>query len=198
MTIGGQRLISRDFLAELGRQPRYELPWYGYRDMYRRLIQTYQLWHEDRTSAANGIEARVPFLDHRLVELTYEVPLELQRDLFWDKTILREGYGCDHGSYCQRPKTPFFRRRRSQVHAPLLHNLLCADDHALIEEAVAKPTTRPTSSTQTPLASFQGIPDDPEFADVDMVLDLINMGLLAAMAKSTASPLERQADPSRR
>ena len=54
-----------------------QTPWYGYRDMYRRLLQMYQLWHEDRTSAANGIEARVPFLDHRLVELTYAVPPEL-------------------------------------------------------------------------------------------------------------------------
>ena len=75
--IGEHALISQDFLAEVAHQRRYETPWYGYRDMYRRLLQMYQLWHEDRTSAANGIEARVPFLDHRLVELTYAVPPEL-------------------------------------------------------------------------------------------------------------------------
>ena len=87
MTIGAEPLISQDFLAELAQVPRYQTPWHGYRDMYRRLLQMYQLWHEDRMSSAHGIEARVPFLDHRLVELTYEVPVELHHDLFWDKTF---------------------------------------------------------------------------------------------------------------
>jgi asparagine synthase (glutamine-hydrolysing) len=54
-----------------------------------RTLQTFNLWHEDRTSAGQGIEARIPFLDHRLVELLGSVPGRLHAELFWDKEIVR-------------------------------------------------------------------------------------------------------------
>lgn len=54
------------------------------------LLQRYNLWHEDRTSACQGVEARVPFLDHRLVELLASVPSALHESLFFDKRIVRE------------------------------------------------------------------------------------------------------------
>jgi asparagine synthase (glutamine-hydrolysing) len=53
-------------------------------------LQRYNLWHEDRTSASNGIEARVPFLDHRLVELCASVPSAYHEQLFFNKRIVRE------------------------------------------------------------------------------------------------------------
>jgi asparagine synthase (glutamine-hydrolysing) len=54
-----------------------------------RTLQTFNLWHEDRTSAGQGVEARVPYLDHRIVELLASVPARLHRELFWDKEIIR-------------------------------------------------------------------------------------------------------------
>jgi len=54
-----------------------------------RTLQAFNLWHEDRTSAGQGIEARVPYLDHRIVELLASVPSRLHRELFWDKEIIR-------------------------------------------------------------------------------------------------------------
>ncbi len=54
-----------------------------------RTLQTYNLWHEDRTSCGQGVEARVPFLDHRVVELLASVPGRLHGELFWDKEIIR-------------------------------------------------------------------------------------------------------------
>lgn len=53
-------------------------------------LQRYNLWHEDRTSSGQSIEARVPFLDHRLVEHQAAIPTQLHSDLFWDKRIARE------------------------------------------------------------------------------------------------------------
>jgi asparagine synthase (glutamine-hydrolysing) len=53
-------------------------------------LQYYNLWLEDRTSSAHAIEARVPFLDHRLVELLAAVPPAHFETLFWDKRIVRE------------------------------------------------------------------------------------------------------------
>ena len=54
-----------------------------------KVLQNYNLWHEDRTSSCHGVEARVPFLDHRLVELLASVPAELHPGLFFNKQIVR-------------------------------------------------------------------------------------------------------------
>jgi asparagine synthase (glutamine-hydrolysing) len=186
MRIGGRSLISKDFLAELVQAQGYETPWHSYRDMYRRMIQMYQLWHEDRTSAANGIEARVPFLDHRLVELTYEVPMALHKDLFWDKTILREALKDNVAErFRQRPKTPFFVGEDLRYTRRLLYNLLRADDHALVEQAADEAARSAGVIDRDALwRLFEELPNDPEYANVDLVLDVVNMGLLAAMAKT--------------
>jgi len=52
-------------------------------------LQHFNLWHEDRTSSYHGVESRVPFLDHRLVELLASIPEENQSKLFWNKQLLR-------------------------------------------------------------------------------------------------------------
>jgi len=60
--------------------------------MYMNLysLQFHNLWHEDRTSSSHGVESRVPFLDHRLIELLASVPPAYHESLFWDKQIVRE------------------------------------------------------------------------------------------------------------
>ena len=71
-------------------------------------LQFYNLWHEDRTSSAHGIEARVPFLDHRLVELLASIPPGLHEELFWDKQIVRRLIPQLLPAYPQDwPKIPF-------------------------------------------------------------------------------------------
>ena len=179
-------LISRDFLAGLAQLKPYEFPWDGYRDMHRRVLQMWVLWHEDRTSSANAIEARVPFLDHRLVELTYAVPPHLQKDLFWDKAILREGMKNELAEqFRHRPKTPFFQGEDLKYTRRLLYNLLCAKSHALIEEAIeAAPGFVDVVDKDVLWRFVRDLPNDPEYSNVDLVLDVVNMGLLAAMARA--------------
>lgn len=190
-------LISDGFLAELAGVPRYESAWHGYRDMYRRLLQMYQLWHEDRTSSAHGIEARVPFLDHRIVELTYSVPAELHRDLFWDKTILREAMrGIVADQFSQRPKTPFFFGEDIRYTRRLLYNMLRAENNALVEEAIEEAACAAGVVSKDALWHiFRRLPEDPEYAGVDLVLDLVNMGLLATMAKAEPAAVSPDALP---
>jgi len=53
-------------------------------------LQDYNLWHEDRSSMSQSIEARVPFLDHRLVEYLASIPPQHHSILFWNKTIIRQ------------------------------------------------------------------------------------------------------------
>jgi asparagine synthase (glutamine-hydrolysing) len=47
------------------------------------------LRYEDRLSMAFSIESRVPFLDHRLVELAFALPDEVKRYAGWSKYGLR-------------------------------------------------------------------------------------------------------------
>jgi asparagine synthase (glutamine-hydrolysing) len=72
-------------------------------------LQHYNLWHEDRSSAFQSLEARVPFLDHRLVELLASVPASLHETLFWDKQIVRGTLQHFMPEYdITHPKIPFF------------------------------------------------------------------------------------------
>jgi len=45
--------------------------------------------YEDRMSMANGVEIRLPFLDHRLVELALRLPEEFKLNSGWTKFALR-------------------------------------------------------------------------------------------------------------
>ncbi|MBI4388563.1 MAG: asparagine synthase (glutamine-hydrolyzing) [Nitrospinae bacterium] len=47
------------------------------------------LKYEDRSSMAHSVEARMPFLDHRLVEFLFAVPGEQRIHLGWTKAIMR-------------------------------------------------------------------------------------------------------------
>ena len=47
----------------------------------------------DRTSMACGLEARVPFADHRIVEYLYNVPWEMKYQNGVEKALLRDACG---------------------------------------------------------------------------------------------------------
>lgn len=65
-------------------------PYHRYMLLFGHQLQAFNLWHEDRTSSWHGVEARVPFLDHRIVETLASVPMCLHADLFWNKRIYRD------------------------------------------------------------------------------------------------------------
>lgn len=190
MQYGDRAIISTQFLAELAHQRQHETPWSCYRDLYLRLLQMYQLWHEDRTSSANAIEARVPFLDHRLVELTWSVPPGLHENLFWDKAILRDALkGHVAEQFRQRPKTPFFFGDDLRYTRRLLYNMLCANGRSLLEEALEEADgCAGVMNADAVRRLFDELRDDPEYANIDLLLDLVNMGLLAAIAKAECKP----------
>lgn len=83
-------------------------PYHQFLPLLVQQLQCYNLWHEDRTSMAQSLEARVPFLDHRLVELLASVPASLHPDLFWNKSIVREALQRRVPQFDRNhPKVPF-------------------------------------------------------------------------------------------
>lgn len=92
-----------------------------HREMLRRLIvlQSHNLWNEDRVAASHGIEARVPYLDHRLVEHLAAAPPELHPVLFFDKRIIRDAAArWLPRRWREAPKVLFWQAAdRSSVHA---------------------------------------------------------------------------------
>lgn len=76
---------------------------------YSYQLQHFNLWHEDRTSSFFGMESRVPFLDHRIVELLTELPTDFHQELFWNKNIVRNCGRKVIKKYPENhPKVPFF------------------------------------------------------------------------------------------
>ena len=82
-------------------------------------LQFFNLWHEDRTAAGNSLEARVPFLDHRLVEWLAAIPPALHGEWFFNKQLLRAAGAPFLPDFpAAHPKVSFFfGRRMARIHA---------------------------------------------------------------------------------
>ena len=62
----------------------------------------------DRTSMYSGLEARVPFADHRIIDYVYNVPWEMKYQGGVEKSLLRDAF-CDllPPELLHRKKSPY-------------------------------------------------------------------------------------------
>ncbi|RJQ17495.1 MAG: asparagine synthase (glutamine-hydrolyzing) [Nitrospiraceae bacterium] len=90
----GVRILSKDIRsAEIPEDTAYSgigFYYHGYLNALMRWTLSGFLHYEDRNSMAFGIESRVPFLDHRLVEAVISVPPEIHFQMGCTKSLLRE------------------------------------------------------------------------------------------------------------
>lgn len=101
-------------------------------------LQHYNLWHEDRTSMSQSLEARVPFLDHHLVELLASVPAALHPELFWNKTIVRTALQRRVPLYDRNhPKVPFVSTNDQRSIQIIVHEMLRRIAPAFIDKYLA-------------------------------------------------------------
>ncbi len=85
-----EQLDSRkELLAEIKNLPASRLSNFLYNMMHSTSIQTL-LHYEDRMAMAHGVESRVPFLDHRLVELAFSLPSAYKINPPFGKYVHRE------------------------------------------------------------------------------------------------------------
>ncbi|MEL6535159.1 MAG: asparagine synthase (glutamine-hydrolyzing) [Bacteroidota bacterium] len=156
---------------------------YWWRSLYS--LQAYNLWHEDRTSMANHMESRVPFLDHRLVEFTLKMPPQRYHELFWDKQILRRGMQAEVGDLlAQREKVLFYHGKDERYSNRMMFQLFAQDNFRLLQEAVeGSPKLADVLDRDTIYRGFQNIAQDPEHSKITSLLPILNMGLLQSMAE---------------
>ncbi|TQV82771.1 asparagine synthase (glutamine-hydrolyzing) [Aliikangiella coralliicola] len=84
-------------------------PYNNKMNAYVSQLQFFNLWHEDRTSSFYGIESRVPYLDHRIVEFLAQLPEQYHESLFWNKKLIRQTLERELPNYPKtHPKVPFF------------------------------------------------------------------------------------------
>ncbi|WP_433386939.1 asparagine synthase (glutamine-hydrolyzing) [Micromonospora sp. KLBMP9576] len=167
----------RDAAGGVDRDPYDLLFRWKYRD-----VQQYNCWHEDRTAAGNGIEARVPFLDHRLVELTAAVPEALRPALIWDKQILRRGMvDLLPPEVVNRPKVPFFYGEGVLHTYRTFIRMLAQQGDALLEQALCGPGARDFLDAGNIRSSLRRLREDPTSGHVEFLLRVVNLGLLEQM-----------------
>ena len=149
----------------------------------------YNCWHEDRTAGGNGIEARVPFLDHRLVELSASVPPERRERLLWDKRIVREAVrDVLPPVLAEREKVPFFHGEGVRYAHRTFIAMLAQDGAALVERACASPNGQRYLDRGAMLAHLADLQRDPAAGHVETLLRLVNVGLLDAMVADLPAP----------
>ncbi|MEJ8568080.1 asparagine synthase (glutamine-hydrolyzing) [Elongatibacter sediminis] len=148
-------------------------------------LQRYNLWHEDRTSSAQGIEARVPFLDHRLVELLAAVPGEQHAELFFDKAIIREQLARAAPFYPRdKLKVRFFETGRGRSIPDLRRNIVRRVYPDFREKYLCGDKT--VFSAERLDLHFRHITGNPQATDQD-VRDLLQSMAIAMFMRMCAS-----------
>ncbi|MEG3637895.1 asparagine synthase (glutamine-hydrolyzing) [Magnetococcus sp. PR-3] len=114
-----QSLYTPDALAQMANAgpSTIEDPWQG--DFNQRMLGAqYGHWlpdnilmRQDKMSMANSLEARVPFMDHKLVEFLWRAPLQSKLTLRQNKIMLRD--------YANRIPLPSAKRRKKAFYIPM-------------------------------------------------------------------------------
>lgn len=183
-------VVRRDFISSIlgGRESGLTI-WDSYVNLYRGNLDTH-LWHEDRTAAAHSIENRVPFLDHRLVELQARVPERLHAALFTDKRILRDAMkGLLPVAIIERRKGPLFYGKEQHHTFRMMLGVLMGRHGELLDQAVegSRLTDGPIDGVRLH-AMAKRVACGPEMDHFEQLLAIVNMGVLAHMSATLEAP----------
>lgn len=169
------------------------------RDDYQRFvdwklrdIDQYNCWQEDRTAGGNGIEARVPFLDHRLVDLMASIPASQRSALVWDKELLRAGVarsGLLPAEIVRRPKEPFYDGRAARHTHRLFLGMLDRDGGELVEQALSSPGAKEHLDADGMRDTLTALREGRGGGHVEVLLRVLNLGLLDGMLADLPAPL---------
>lgn len=188
-TWAGSSLLHRDLIADRAAATD---PYQMFVDWKLRDVNQYNCWHEDRTAAGNGIEARVPFLDEDLVNFVAGVRRSDRADLLWDKHLLREAVrrqGILPEDIVLRPKEPFYDGRSAGPTHRQLRAMLRQDGHALVEEATSAGRAGEYLNAEGIRRTLADLEAGRPGEHVEILLRVVNLGLLEAMLADLPAPL---------
>jgi asparagine synthase (glutamine-hydrolysing) len=179
----GQPLLTDGLLRESAARL-LDDPYAAFVAWKHRDIQQYNCWHEDRTAAGNGIEARVPFLDHRIVELLATIPPKRRPNLLWDKRILRRAVqDLLPADVVSRGKVSFFYGNGEGFTHRAMVRMLSAEDDMLVEAALAAPGAAGLLNPDGLRSMLRRLERDLEPNGVEFLLRVVNLGLLDQMTR---------------
>ena len=185
--------FKHSFIKEFSKDPNQQDYWNSYILTKYRDLQMYNCWHEDRIAAANNIENRVPFLDHRLVEWVSKIPMSMRESLLWDKKILRDGMKSRlKPEYTNRPKVPFFYGRNLNSTHNMMKNLLTMNENQLIEEALLNSEVSNVFNINNVFEIIENTFSNQDLPNFEFLLRIINMGLLSTMATENENLYKRE------
>ncbi len=148
-------------------------------------LQQYNFWVEDRTASGNAVEARVPFLDHRIVELLAGVPRKYRQELFWDKHIIRSAFtDLLPLDITQRPKIAFYEGEGVRYTHLTFARMLAANSGELLEQALSSPRAAQFLNADHLRGCLNEIIDGSGETHLELLLRLVNLGLLDEMTQS--------------
>ncbi|HEV7978873.1 asparagine synthase (glutamine-hydrolyzing) [Amycolatopsis sp.] len=165
------------------------------RDGRIRDLALFGLQIDDRITAAEGMECRVPFLGGRVADLFAGIGAAEAGSSFWDKALLRDAVeGLIPDQWRLRPKTPFGYAASASRYLELdVVNLLAAKDFSLVRAAIENPSFKDRFDHDAVWRCALALQDDPSFAEP--VLRLVNMSLLDTMFSEHAEPGGRRHVP---
>ncbi len=157
-------------------------------------IQQYNNWHEDRIAAMHGVEARVPFLDHRIVELLAHIPRERHAELLYDKAIARQAF---HDvlppGLADRPKISFYRGVGEVLVRQQTLAMLTSERRTLLERALDSAGGKEHLKPDAVMSAVDRAVGGDRGVDIDLLTRLVNMALLDDIVASGFA--EYQLDP---
>lgn len=151
-------------------------------------VKQYNLWHEDRTAAAFGTEARVPYLDPKLVALINAVPAKDQENFLHDKSLLRE-VASRHlpERYAYREKVPFYHGLGFESVNIMFAKMLASNHYELIDYALQSETSREYIDAEAIRKLVDSTLEAPSNYRIDKILRLVNLGLLENLKPESVS-----------
>jgi asparagine synthase (glutamine-hydrolysing) len=170
------QIFQKSFLSSYSQKKPLPDEWSYYFTLHLHTLQLYNLWHEDRTSSVNGIEARVPFLDHRIVEFLFRIPKKHRAELFLNKSILRKAMAPFLPEvFTAKAKNAFYGGSQVKLTRKIVWDLLKVNDFELVEKAFA-------GSEKIDIAAFKkahaSVGRDPDYNGIDPLMFTTNMALL--------------------
>ncbi len=146
-------------------------------------MQQYNFWVEDRTASGNGVEARVPFLDHRIIELLATVPRAYRKRLFWDKQVIREAVrDILPAEVISRPKLAFYEGEGVRHTHRTFTRMLAQNGDELVEEALSSPRAAQYLDRANIHHALRRLERDQSSGHVELLMRVVNLGMLDLMA----------------